>query len=203
MIEQGCWAVDTRPTYRQIGLVLALLERGEAGAEVHLSRGLRVQKRKDALMFHYPRGKNAFRGSGPEAAAVDMEIAGPGEYQVPALAGRLELSIDKPPASLRDTPGLVVDADRIAFPLHLRSIVPGQRFRPFGGKGSKKINRFLNDRGIPRSQRESCLALSMGDEVVALPGLAIDDRFRITGDTRTVLVIGWRLPGQEKHLEER
>lgn len=192
MIEQGCWAMDARPTFRQVGLVLSLLDKG-SGAEVHLSCGLRVQKTNDALEFSYPRGRKAFRGSGPEAVAVAMEIAAPGGYQIPALGALLELSMEKPPASLRDTPVLIVDADLISFPLRLHSIAPGQRFRPFGGKGSRKINRFLNDRGIPPSQRDSCLVLSMQGEVVALPGLTIDDRFRITGDTRTVLAISWQI----------
>lgn len=193
MIEQGCWAMDARPTFRQINLVLSLLDREGAGAEVHLSCGLRVQKTKDALMFYYPRGKKAFRGNGSEVAAVDMEIAAPGEYPLPALGALLVINLGRPPVTLRETPGLVVDADRISFPLHLHSIAPGQRFRPFGGKGSKKINRFLNDRGIPASQRDSCLVLSMGDEVVALPGLAIDDRFRVSETTRTVVIIDWQI----------
>ena len=203
MIEQGCWAMTARPTFRQIGLVLSLLTREEAGGEVHLSGGLRIEKTNDALIFHYPRGKNAFRGSGREAVAVAMDITAPGEYQIPALGALLQLSMEKPPASLRDTPGLVVDADRISFPLRLHSIVPGQRFHPFAGLGSKKINRFLNDRGIPSSQRDFILVLSMRDEVIALPGLSIDDRFRVTGDTRTVLVIDWRVSDPEKHSEKR
>ena len=203
MIEKGCWTVAARPTFRQIGLVLSLLASEEEGGEVHLSGGLRVQKSNDALLFHYPRGKNAFRGSGREAVAVDMEIAAPGVYPVPVLGALLAISLEKPPASPQDADGLVVDADLVSFPLHLRSIAPGQRFRPFGSRGSKKINRFLNDRGIPPSQRDSCLVLSTQDEVVALPGLAIDDRFRVTGDTRTVMVIAWRVPGREKQSEGR
>lgn len=193
MIEQCCWAMDARPTFRQIGLVLSLLAGEGDEAEVHLSGGLRVRKSKDALLFHYPRGKNAFRGSGREAVAVNMEIAAPGVYPIPALGAQLQISLEKPPASPQDADGLVVDADLVSFPLHLRSIVPGQRFRPFGSRGSKKINRFLNDRGIPPSQRDSCLVLSMQDEVVALPGLAIDDRFRTGEATRTVLIIAWQI----------
>jgi hypothetical protein len=33
----------------------------------------------------------------------------------------------------------------------------------------------------------------MHDEVVALPGLAIDDRFRVGETTRAVLVICWQI----------
>ncbi|KAB2888813.1 MAG: tRNA lysidine(34) synthetase TilS, partial [Desulfobulbaceae bacterium] len=203
VIEQGCWAMAVRPTFRQIGLVLSLLTREDAGGEVHLGGGLRIEKTNDALLFHYPRGKNAFRGSGREAVAVAMEITAPGEYRIPSLGALLQLSMKKPPASLRDTPGLVVDADRISFPLRLQSIVPGQRFHPFGGKGSKKINRFLNDRGIPSSQRDFFLVLSMRDEVVALPGLTIDDRFRVTSNTRKAMVIDWRIPGRKIQSEKR
>jgi tRNA(Ile)-lysidine synthase len=194
MIEQVCWAMESRPTFRQIGLILGLLEKDAAEAEIHLSGGLRILKTSEALVFHYPLGKSAFRGSGSSNPVVDMEIAGPGRYPVTEVGGLLEIrKSDARAVAAKEQRALVVDADRITFPLTLRSIAPGQRFRPFGGTGSRKINRFLNDRGIPSSLRHSCLILSWQDHVVALPGLAIDDGFRVDESTRTVLIIDWQV----------
>ena len=85
-----------------------------------------------------------------------------------------------------------VDAARIAFPLRLQSVIAGQRFRPAGRGGSRKVNRFLNDCGIPFEKRYYYPVLMMEEQIVALPGLAIDESFRLTAASRTALVIKWR-----------
>ncbi|MDP3479654.1 MAG: tRNA lysidine(34) synthetase TilS, partial [Desulfoprunum sp.] len=87
---------------------------------------------------------------------------------------------------------LYLDAREIAFPLQLRSVSPGQRFRPFGVQGSRKVTRFLTDRKIPAHERDSYPVLLFGERVIALPGLEIDHDFRLTSSSRSVLVVDWR-----------
>ena len=87
---------------------------------------------------------------------------------------------------------LYLDADKISFPLQLRSISPGQRFRPFGSQGRKKILRFLNGRKIAAHERDVYPVMLMGGRVVALPGLEIDQEFRLTPETQRVMVVTWR-----------
>ena len=195
MAEEACWAMAARPTFRQIEAILALLESAAAEAQVHMGGGLRVLKRGDALVFHYPRGRSPFRGSGSGSPVVDMEIAGPGTYPVAEVGAVLEIARKEAGGGASGPPSLVVDADRLSFPLRLHSYGPGQRFRPCGGAGSRKISRFLNDRGIPASKRHSCLVLSCQERVVALPGLTVDEGFQVVDSTRTVLVICWRVDG--------
>ncbi len=193
MVEEACWTMAARPTFRQIEAILALLENDAAEAEVHLGGGLRFLKRAESLVFHYPQGRSPFRGSGGRKPVVDMEIARPGTYPVAEVGAVLEIAREKARGEAIGPFSLFVDADRLTFPLRLHSFVPGQRFRPCGGAGSRKISRFLNDRGIPASMRHSCLVLSCQEQVVALPGLAIDDGFRVGDSTGTVLIINWRI----------
>ena len=195
MVEETCWAMAARPSFRQIGLILHLLETAAAEAEVHLGGGLRVLKRGDALVFHYPQGRSPFRGSGGNRPVVDVEISGPGSYPVAEVGATLDIARDDAGTAAINPTSLVVDADRISFPLRLRSVAPGQRFRPSKGAGSRKISRFLNDRGIPASLRHSCLVLCCQEQVVALPGLAVDEGFRVGDSTGAVLVIDWRVDG--------
>lgn len=192
MLEQLAWRMESRLGFRQIELLLWLIEEGENGGEVHLGGGLRARKSAGGLVFSYPKGRTAFRGSGREDIRIDEEISGPGTYVISGLGRLLTLAIEDRPSTVRHHDRLFVDAEKIAFPLRLQTIAAGQRFSPFGLSGSKKVNRYLSDRGIPAEKRRLYPVLSSQGRVVALPGLAIDDGYRITATTRSVLAIDWR-----------
>ncbi len=190
LIEHCCWILGARPTFRQIDRILALTDGEGPGSEVHLSGGLRTRATADSLDFRYPLGRTAFRGSGRAAIAIDTMIPGPGVYPIAEIGAVLELRLEEVPVAPDGR--LCVDAARISFPLRLHSVVAGQRFRPAGRGGSRKVNRFLNDCGIPSEKRHYYPVLMMEEEIVALPGLAIDESFRLTAASRTALVIRWR-----------
>jgi hypothetical protein len=76
------------------------------------------------------------------------------------------------------------------LPLRLQAIAQSAVARSL--TGSKKVNRFLSDRGIPAERRHLFPSLCSRGRIIALPGLAIDDEYRITATTRSVLAIAWR-----------
>nr|WP_240191594.1 tRNA lysidine(34) synthetase TilS [Desulfoprunum benzoelyticum] len=190
IIERCCWTLGARPTFRQIDRILALTDGDGPGREVHLGGGLRMRRTADSLEFRYPLGRTAFRGSGRAAIAIDTPIPAPGVYPIAAIGAVLELRLEEVP--VEPAGRLCVDAARISFPLRLRSVVAGQRFRPPGRGGSRKVNRFLSDHGISSEMRDCYPVLMMQEQIVALPGLEIDESFRLTAASRTALVIRWR-----------
>ncbi len=90
---------------------------------------------------------------------------------------------------------LFIDADRVWLPLSARAPQPGDRFRPFGmHSGSKLLSDFFTDLKLDVAQKEREVVVTTrnenGDEViVAILGRRIDDRFKITPQTRTVAAI--------------
>jgi tRNA(Ile)-lysidine synthase len=83
----------------------------------------------------------------------------------------------------------------------VRSLRPGDRFRPLGLGGEKKIKDFLMDEKIPRSLRAGIAILEIGGKVCWVVGQRIDDRFKISGQTQTVLqvqCIPWEAAGNHK-----
>lgn len=84
---------------------------------------------------------------------------------------------------------LKLDADKAGSPLSYRLLQDGDRFRPFGmRKGSKLIKDFLSQRGYTLLERErQYVALNPKGEIVAVLGVEIDDRYRITEQTLNVL----------------
>lgn len=83
-----------------------------------------------------------------------------------------------------------LDYDKLTFPLQLRKWQAGDRFHPLGMKGSKLLSDFFVDQKMTTRQKEECLLLTTGnDEVVWVVGRRIDDRYKITEKTKTVLIV--------------
>ncbi|MGO9480273.1 MAG: tRNA lysidine(34) synthetase TilS, partial [Candidatus Kryptoniota bacterium] len=80
-----------------------------------------------------------------------------------------------------------VDADLAGEALTLRSWHQGDSFIPIGMKGHKKISDFLVDSKIPIYQKNNVLILDGKKGIIWACGLRIDDRFKITENTKRVL----------------
>jgi len=71
--------------------------------------------------------------------------------------------------------------------LAVRSIKEGDRFRPLGLKGTKKVADYLNEKGAPRILKPSIPVVTSGNDIVWLAGYGIDDRYKVTEKTKRVL----------------
>ncbi|MBM6992775.1 MAG: tRNA lysidine(34) synthetase TilS [Prevotella sp.] len=73
-----------------------------------------------------------------------------------------------------------LDADMVRFPLTIRPIAEGDRFVPFGMKGSKSVSDFLKDSKVALPQRHGQLVVEDFDgNILWLVGQRIDDRFAL------------------------
>jgi tRNA(Ile)-lysidine synthase len=86
----------------------------------------------------------------------------------------------------------LLDAEWLCFPLTLRTFKPGDRFIPFGMKGHKKLKDFFVDLKVPLEQRYSTPILCCDDKPVWVCGSRIDDRFKVTSDTKRVMKVTFR-----------
>ena len=77
--------------------------------------------------------------------------------------------------------------NRIEFPLTLRNIRPGDRFRPLGLMGSQKVKHYFINNKVPRHQRGRVPVLLSGDQIIWLVGHRIDERVRVRPGTKQVL----------------
>ena len=73
--------------------------------------------------------------------------------------------------------------------LRVRNFRPGDRFRPLGMTGHKKLKDLFIDRKVPRSRRRTLPLLLAGEEIVWVPGCARSDFARLEPATREV----WRV----------
>ncbi len=95
---------------------------------------------------------------------------------------------DLPPAPQTASADTVwVDQAKVAFPLTLRPILPGDRFWPQGAPGLKKMQDFLVDAKIPRWLRPHLPLVASGEEIVWVPGLRLAESVKLTPASRQAL----------------
>ena len=80
-----------------------------------------------------------------------------------------------------------VDLDRIEWPLSVRNFRVGDKFMPFGLKGSKKVKDVFIDKKISRQERKRILILADSNNIIWVCGIRIDNRYRVRGSTDRIL----------------
>ncbi len=125
----------------------------------------------------------------------DIIIKDIGEY----LFGDFKISIEIVDNSadlmhnLKDNnDALYLDWDKIEFPILLRGFVSGDKFTPFGMRGVKKISDLFTDvkiDNVNRARTPILTTVSPSSNIICIPGLRIDSKYRVTNSTSKVLVI--------------
>jgi len=82
-----------------------------------------------------------------------------------------------------------VDYDRIAPPVVVRNVRPGDRIQPLGMTGHKKVKTILIDEKIARVERRRLPVVVDRDSVLWIPGVRLSDRVKIRDGTKSVLKI--------------
>jgi len=173
-------------SFRHVDLLLALCRSGGANREIHLPNLAVAQKSYNRVII---------RPLQPAPEPFRHEIPGPGFHYLPDLDHTIfmeEREGEKPVGFGKDPTHVVMDRDCVSFPMLLRSIQPGDRFRPLGMTGSKKVKDVFIDAKISRSRRRLVPVLCDARRIIWVVGHRIDDGVRVTARTRRLLRIEYR-----------
>ncbi len=80
------------------------------------------------------------------------------------------------------------DIEKLTFPLNVRKWGKGDRFVPFGMKGSKLVSDYLIDSKISRFEKEKVYVLESAGKIIWLIGYRTSDDFKITGTTKKIVL---------------
>ena len=130
---------------RQLDSMLALAQGGRGGRGVDLPRGLRFRIVGDLMQIIQPAGGAA---------------SAPARLQVSTCAGCSDGDV----AHLRE-----------GLDLRLGHRTPGLRFRPVGGRGTRKLQDAFVDALVPREERDAWPLVFAGDRLAWVPGVAVDE----------------------------
>jgi tRNA(Ile)-lysidine synthase len=170
---------------------LRMLREPDPGAAITLPDDLLVRLEGELLLVGAtPPGD----GEGMPATGLEALCPVPGSVSLPALDLRLRADLvpgDLPGTALRAAgPNRAfLDADLLPGPLRIRPRRAGDRFVPLGAPGSRKVKSFFIDRKIPAAERSMIPLVLSGDRIAWIVGHRIDDRFKVTANTRRVLLL--------------
>ena len=162
------------------------------GAQLDLPGGWVAWSEPDALVLGLPE---------PDAARPPVALRCPGRTPLPewglsvlvevvALPTPLDLAslgaAGLGPASPQEA---VLDAQAAQGPLQVRPRRPGDRYRPLGSPGSRKLQDVLVDLKVPRRERGQVPVLCCAGRIAWVVGHRIDHAFRLTPASRSALRI--------------
>jgi tRNA(Ile)-lysidine synthase len=81
------------------------------------------------------------------------------------------------------------DLDKLQFPLRLRKWERGDKMKPIGMKGQKKISDILVDLKVPMIDKSECWVLESNQKIVWLIGYKVSEEFKVDNNTAQVLRI--------------
>jgi len=90
----------------------------------------------------------------------------------------------------------LVRRDLVHGSLAVRNRRPGDRFRPVGLNGRKKLQDYFVDRKVARRDRDAVpLVVDENDRIVWVVGHGIDEAFRVTDGSQAVLLLTFKAVG--------
>jgi tRNA(Ile)-lysidine synthase len=111
----------------------------------------------------------------------------------PAAAGPLTADVEAIRAATGNGSAAVIRKDSWTGPLAVRNRRPGDRFRPLGLGGQKKLQDFFVDRKVARLDRDGVpLVVDETDRIVWVAGHGIDEAFRVTDASQAVVILKLR-----------
>lgn len=154
--------------------------------------GLRVERfRADAVLL--------LRGPQTAPRLAERPLTVPGEAQLPELGRGCRLVADRPIRTRRTSKGMerraILRTD-VPAPFTVRGRRPGDRIRPLGMRGTKKLQDLLVDRKVPRRMRDLVpVVVDASGRVVWVVGHALDGDAAAESGTNDVIVLTFDQPG--------
>jgi tRNA(Ile)-lysidine synthase len=82
-----------------------------------------------------------------------------------------------------------IDSQKVSYPMLIRKWKPGDYFYPLGMKQKKKLSNYFIDNKYSIFDKQNIFILESDGKIVWIIGDRIDDRFKITGETKNGLLL--------------
>ncbi|MDZ4795568.1 MAG: tRNA lysidine(34) synthetase TilS [Bacteroidota bacterium] len=117
----------------------------------------------------------------------DIIIIEAGDKGIDFALGKLTIATSSQLQPSTSAEMVSLDAKAIQFPLLLRKRKIADYFYPLGMKKKKKLNRFVIDQKLSKTEKENLWVIESNLRIIWVVGHRIDERFKITPLTSQVL----------------
>jgi tRNA(Ile)-lysidine synthase len=185
---------------RHLDAVCTLARADSVGGHLDLA-GLTIERDGDRMTFTAATGQNRpCRGPRSQAAnpAGGERVLGvPGSVDLPEAGVTISAAAAGPGRTV-NPPGpavVALQAAAVAAPLAVRYWQPGDRFRPLGAPGRRKVQDLFVDRKVPRAQRHLVpIVVDTHGHILWVAGVAMAEECRVTAPEAGVVILEMRKP---------
>jgi len=147
-----------------------------------LREGKEFPLRKDHILRR-EQGQIFLKGKIPPKIRYEYRWEGKGPLEIKELKLKFEGKKIKRGKSLSldfdDQTSAFLDLGKLKFPLLVRNRSEGDRYKPLGAPGQKKLKEIMRAKGIPLSERERRPVFLSGDKIIWILGLAVSEKFKV------------------------
>lgn len=179
-----------------ITAVKELAGSGRTGALICLPLGVRVAKSYDTVQLFLKENRMMM-------PPVDISITIPGETEIPGRGITVNTSVLEPGNAAdeifakRDSLVQYFDYEAAEKGIRIRNRRDGDRIKPLGFSGTKKLKSYFIDKKIPRTQRDGILLLAADNDIIWIIGHEKGDKYKVTENTAKVLAVEVKPKGEK------
>ncbi len=167
--------------------VLALASANSSGKVIELPNGFAVKAEYDRVMF-YKNQKAKKRCQIPLVVGVPgVTVARDVKIEAKVLDAS-ECNVEKFKKD-KDSNVEWFDLEKIKGDIKVRSRKEGDKFRPIGGGGEKRIGKFLTADKVPGEMRDKVLVIEDEKKIIWLAPIRASEQTKVVASTKKVLVI--------------
>lgn len=171
-------------TEKNISDTMVLFDKGDTGKSIDLSNGL-IAKTSYGEIIIQKRENKEFR-------SFSYKMRENGVNYVPECKCYFEMKvapIEKVKLNFKNMYIKSFDYDKIYGELIIRNRISGDKFKPYGMNGTKKLKDYFIDEKIPKNLRESIPIIADEKNILWIVGYRTNEEYKITSNTKKVLVI--------------
>ncbi|MGB9616358.1 MAG: tRNA lysidine(34) synthetase TilS [Desulfomonilaceae bacterium] len=168
-----------------VHLVEGLLARDKPSGCVHLPHGIRVRRMYDLIHV-------GLHQSACQRPPYELKVESSGVVEIPEIRTRLRFetsAIQDHSLDFANPSVAYFDAELVPFPLLVRGPRPGDRMRPWGFPGSRKIKKILIESKVPQHVRHLIPLVVKDDEIMWIPSIRRSSTAPVSRKTRTILKV--------------
>jgi len=169
-------------------MITELAQAGISGKKVELPDGLLAWREYRGLIFAGKKSKSETGGRTDKS--VNLKVPGQtklGNYLIDARILGNEESATEQFKAQKSKFMEYFDLDKLGWPLTARFRRTGDRFRPLGSAGTKKVGKFLTDVKVTADVRNNIIIFCDNEKIIWVAPIRISDQAKVADRTRRIL----------------